>query len=226
MDWDYETEAQRVRKRLKQDLSGRERLRNWWDYHKLHVLLGAALAVLAAILLLQDPGGPAADYTVCWVSPRPLEEEASAELSKRLASYGRDLNGDGTVRVEVRQLLLDLDAVLTRGTQGQREYGELLALDADLEAGQSGIFLTDDAASLQAYTGALLYLDGTVPEPGAPDWENMVISWTREDAGAIYAGLRGCWKESWEETWGSYRDLWAAMLADGGQKNWDLEDKR
>ncbi len=206
MDWDYETEAQRVRKRLKRDLSGRERLRNWWDYHKLHVLLGAALAILAAILLLQDPGRPAADYTVCWVSPRPLGDQASAELSKRLASYGRDLNGDRTVPVEVRQLLLDLDAVLTRGTQGQREYGELLALDADLEAGQSGIFLTDDA-SLQAYTGALLYLDGTVPEPGAPDWENMVISWTREDAGAIYVGPRGCWKESWEETWESYRDL-------------------
>lgn len=213
MGWDYETEAQRVKKRLRQTLTGRERLRNWWVYHRLHVLIGAALAVLAAVLLLQDPGGPAADYTLCWVSPRALEEGAAADIAGRFAAYGRDLNGDGTVRVEVRQIRLDLNAVLTRGTQGQQEYGEILALNADLETGQSGIFLTDDPASLQAYTGALLYLDGAFPETGAADWENMVISWEQEGVGTVCASLRGCWKDGWKETWEEYRGLWTAFLA-------------
>ena len=213
MGRDYETEAHRVKRRLRQTLTGRERLRNWWDYHRLHVLIGAALAVLAAVLLLQDPGGPAADYTLCWVSPRALGEGAAEDIAGRFAAYGLDLNGDGTVRVEVRQVRLDLNAVLTRGTQGQQEYGELLALNADLETGQSGIFLADDPASLQAYTGALLYLDGAFPEPGAADWENMVISWEQEGAGRICAGLRGCWKDGWKETWEEYRGLWTAFLA-------------
>lgn len=214
MSWDYETEAQRVKKRLKRDLTGRERLRNWWDYHRFHVLLAGVLAVLAAVLLLQDPGGPAADYTVCWVSPRVLEEDAASALADRLSPCGRDLNGDGVVQVEVRQIQLDLNALLTRDAQGQQEYGALLALNADLEAGQSGLFLTDDPAALQAYTGALVYRDGTVPAEGAVDWENMTVSWEQEGVGAVWAGLRGCWKDDWRETWTQYRTLWDALLAD------------
>ena len=87
-------------------------------------------------------------------------------------------------------------------------------MNADLEAGQSGIFLTDDPASLQAYTGALLYRDGTQPENGSLDWENMVVSWEQEGAGTVSAGLRGCWKTDWRETWNRYWALWEALTAD------------
>lgn len=213
MDRDYETEAQRVKKRLKETLTPREKLANWWDYHQRQVIIGAVLLVLALYMLGQDRSGPPADYTVGWVGRQPLSSETAEAVSERLAQYGRDINGDSQIQVSIHQMKLDLASVLASGTQGQQEYGELLALDADLEVGQSGIFLTDDPASLQAYTGALLYLDGTTPEPGAMDWENMVVPWELEGAGTIYAGCRGCWKEDWEETWTQYQQLWEGFLS-------------
>lgn len=207
----YETETQRVRKRLRETLTPRQKLANWWDYHKHLVITGAVLLVLALYLLLQDCPGPPADYTVGWVSSQGLEQKTAEAICEKLVQCGQDLNGDGYVQVDIHQMKLDLSSVLVNGTQGQQEYGELLALDADLEVGQSGIFLTDDPAALQAYTGALLYLDGTIPKAGAADWENMVISWDPEGAGRIYAGCRGCWKEEWKETWERYWQMWQGV---------------
>lgn len=213
MDRNYETEAQRVKKRLKETLTPREKLANWWDYHKRQAIIGAVLLALALYMLGQDRSGPPADYTVGWVGAQALSPAAAEAVSKRLAQYGQDLNGDGQVQVSIHQMKLDLSSVLANGTQGQQEYGELLALDADLEVGQSGIFLTDDPAALQTYTGAMLYLDGTMPEKGAADWGNMFVSWEEPDIGRVYAGCRGCWKEDWKETWAQYRQLWQGFLS-------------
>lgn len=211
----YETEAQRVRKRLKETLTLREKLSNWWEYHKVHVAAAAVLLLFLLYFAVQDRSIPDTDYTVAWVSGQALGDEAEKELSQMLSQYGQDLNHDGTVQVGIHQIQLNLRQVIARGgTEGQQEYGELLALNADLEVGQSGIFLTDDPASLQAYTGALLYRDGTRPDKTEEDWKNMVVSWEQEGVGAVYAGLRGCWKDSWTETWEQYRIFWNALAAD------------
>lgn len=214
MDREYVTEEQRVRQRLKETLTPREKLSNWLYYHKVHMAL-AALALFGALYFTaQDWGRAEPDYTVCWVSGQKLDEDTAVALSRRLAACGEGRNGDGQVQVDIHRINLDLSQVLDQGgAGGQREYGELLALQADLEVGQSGIFLTDSPAALQACTGALLYRDGSMPEEGASDWENMVISWEQEGLGTVWAGLRGCWKESWADTWRDYRALWEDLCA-------------
>lgn len=218
MDHTYVTEEQRIRQRLKETLTGREKLANWWEYHKVHVAVVVILLLFITYFALQDRSIPASDYTVAWVSGQALGDEAEEKLSQMLSQYGRDLNHDGMVHVGIHQIQLDLGMIISRGgTEGQQEYGELLVLNSDLEVGQSGIFLTDDPASLQNYTGALLYQDGTQPKEGASDWENMVISWEQEGIGTVYAGLRGCWKDSWAETWEQYRALWDALLTGSDQ---------
>lgn len=218
MDHDYVTEEQRIRQRLKETLTRREKLANWWEYHKVHVAVAVTLLLFMAYFALQDRSIPDSDYTVAWVSGQALGDEAVENLSQMLSQYGQDLNQDGIIHVGIHQIQLDLGLVISRGgTDGQQEYGELLALNSDLEVGQSGIFLTDDPASFQAYTGALLYRDGTQPQENAGDWENMVISWEQGGIGTVYAGLRGCWKDSWAETWEQYRILWYALMTDCGQ---------
>lgn len=188
---------------------------NWWEYHKVHVAAAAVLLLFILYFAVQDRSIPDTDYTVAWVSGQTLGNKAEKELSQMLSQYGQDLNHDGAVQVGIRQIQLDLGQVISGGgAEGQQEYGELLALNADLEVGQSGIFLTDDPASLQAYTGALLYRDGEHPDETAEDWENMVVSWEQDDVGTVYAGLRGCRKDSWAETWEQYRILWNALAAD------------
>ncbi len=219
MDHDYITEEQRIRQHLKETLTGRQKLAHWWEYHKVHTAITVILLLFLLYFALQDRSIPDPDYTVAWVSGHVLEDGVEESISQMLSQYGQDLNHDGIVSVSIHQIRLDLGLLIERGcTAGQQEYGELLVLNSDLEVGQSGIFLTDDAASLQAYTGALLYCDGTLPEQDAKDWENMVIAWEQDGIGIIYAGLRGCWKDSWTDTWAEYQVLWKNLLIDKNPK--------
>lgn len=115
---------------------------------------------------------------------------------------------------------MDLAKVLAQGGAGsEEERANLMALEADMSVCQSVIFLTDDPAALWGYSGALLYLDGMEPEPGAEDWENMVIAWNQCSelgeqpvSGELYLGCRGCWQESQQETWRQSWRLWEKLL--------------
>jgi len=208
----YISEAERVRLRLEQTLTRRERLENWWHYHWYYLAAAAAALLLVLGFALLDSGIAEPDYTAGWVSARELDEQEVQQLSSRLAQYGDDLNGDGAVTVNIHQITLDLGAMAARGgTEGQKEYGALMALEADLNSGESWVFLTDDAAAFQRYTGALLYRDGRCPERGAEDWEKMVVSWEQDGIGTIYLGCRGCWKESQRDAWAQGWAFWERL---------------
>lgn len=216
---EYETETDRIKARLRHDLTRRQRLENWWSYHWRHVLI--ALAILGVSAYFGSSWGSAApeDYSVAWVGAHYLDGETQAALESALAAYGEDVNGDGRVVVRVRQVALDLRAIGSEAADRQQEYAGLLALDADLNCGQSTIFLLEDPEAFQAYCGALLYLDGAEPQTGALDWENMTVSW--EDTvgplpegtkAPLWLGCRGCWKEEQRESWESARRLWENIL--------------
>ena len=217
----YETENDRIRKRLKETLTPREKLANWWFYHKFHVLIGALALLLVFYFLLQSRGTLPADYTVGWVGARDLDSAAAEQIAQALAQYGEDLNGDGQVWVEIHQMPMDLAAVLERGGAGNdEERANILVLEADMSVCQSVIVLTNDPEAFWNYSGALLYLDGTEPEPEAEDWENMVVAWSQCSGlgeqpveGALYLGCRGCWQESQRENWEQSRKLWENLLA-------------
>lgn len=218
--YEYETENDRIKEHLRHDLSRRQRLENWWSYHWHHVLI--ALAILGVSAYFASSWGSAVpeDYSVIWVGGQYLPDETEKALSAALAAYGEDVNGDGQVVVRIRQVGLDMRSVLDRGTSGQQEYADLMALNADLNCGQSTIFLLEDPEAFQAYCGALLYVDGTQPEEGALDWENMTVPWQgtmgplREGTQApIWLGCRGCWKADQRESWESARQLWNRIVA-------------
>lgn len=218
----YETENDRIRKRLRETLTPREKLANWWFYHKFHVLIGALALLLVLYFLLQSRGTLPADYTVGWVGSDDLSSETAEQIAESLAQYGEDLNGDGKVHVEIHQMPMDLSAVLGRGGAGnEEERANILALEADMSACQSVIFLTDDPAAFWGYTGALLYRDGTEPEPEAEDWENMVVAWSgclgfgESPTGyELYLGCRGCWQENQRENWEQSWALWENLAAE------------
>lgn len=215
----YETERDRIKRRLRRELTPRQRLSNWWHYHWHYVLLALAAAGAAAYFASSWGSAPPADYSVAWVGRGYLPEEAENALAAALAACGEDVDGDGRVAVRIRQTALDLRAIAGRGTSGEQEYAGLMALEADLNCGQSTLFLLEDPEAFQAYFGALLYLDGTEPPPGAADWERMAVSW--EDAvgplpegtrSPVWLACRGCWKEEQREGWNASRRLWETIL--------------
>lgn len=220
--YEYETESDRIKRRLRQELTTRQKLENWWNYHWHHVLI--VLAAVGVMAYFGSSWGSALpeDYSVVWVGDHYLPDETEDALAAALAAYGEDVNGDGQVVVSVRQVGLDLRAVAERGTSGQQEYADLMALNADLNCGQSTVFILEDPEAFQAYSGALLYLDGAEPAEGAMDWENMTVSW--QDAfgplpegmdSPVWLACRGCWKEEQRESWESSRQLWDRITAVG-----------
>lgn len=113
-------------------------------------------------------------------------------------------------------------------------------LSADI-SGTDGsyIFLMEDPESFQAATGALRYLDGTVPdaEETASDWQNMVYRWTdcpvlsgldlgtytgytlmddstgnnQDVLSKLYVGCRGTWTDKAAESYAADDVLWKTL---------------
>ena len=162
----YETEQDRINARMRQKPLA-ERLKNWWWYNKIFVLLAVLVGGVLLYLFLSDAGRVEADYHVGMVTTVYREEDDLLRLESRLAAYGEDRNGDGQIQVDITPYYAQLGSESTEG------YLAVATLDADLVGCRSGLFLLEDPETFQRVTGALRYLDGSQPEEGAEDWENM-----------------------------------------------------
>ena len=146
-------------------LTDREKRRNWWHYHKWHVILGAILILAVGNLLWHalGVGEVRPDYQVAYVGKDPLPEETVEALEVALAGLGTDENGDGKVTVKVNQYAY---------TGGQYEGDSEAALYAsaanttlmaDLTSCDSYFFLLEDPVAFQENYQILRRLDGALP---------------------------------------------------------------
>ena len=215
----YETETDRIRKRMRMELTTRQRAANWWFYHRFHVLIAAAALTLGLYFFAQSRAVPDADYCAAYVGAKEPDVETASFLTAQLARYGEDLNGDGQVVVELHPIVIDLAAVLKRGgIEGQSEQAAMLALEGDFNVGQSTIFLLDAPEAFQQFTGALVSLDGTELSENAGA-ERFAIPWNHcaalvsfDGGDSLYLACKGCWRDSQRERWEASRALWSNMI--------------
>ena len=164
----------------------KKQLRNFWYYHKVHVII--ILAVLAAVLWfrLQDRQTTAPDYHAAIVSPRGCPDEQLAKLRSVLEGAGKDQNGDGLVSVTVQVYRFAV------GEDGQ-ERTEIAKLDADLVGKQSGIFFVEDPGRFEEATNGIGKAADAVPVGDIPPLTDCGIDGlyllVRDSAGPKYAEL-------------------------------------
>lgn len=229
-----------------------EKAGNWWHYHKWQVVIVlAVLAVLAAIVkdtfFRTKP-----DYQIGYVGVQELPQDTAEALTTALESFCDDRNGDGQVVVQLNQYAIDLatastpqtaetaDASLDDSTDAYTRMAVLTRLSGDI-SGTDGsyIFLLEDPDSFQKNTGALRYLDGTVPEDteSATDWQNMVYRWTdcpvlagldlgtytgytlmddttgnnQDVLSKLYIGCRGTWTDKTAQAYAEDDQLWQTL---------------
>lgn len=232
----------------------KEKAANWWDYHKGIVLVVMLAVVLAAMLVKDLLSQVTPDYVVGWVGRRELPVDTMEALERELARYGADLNGDGQVLVEINQYTVEFAA---ESEQPQEDDGEgavtyedpysqmagVTKLSADMSDGKVYVFLLEDPAGFVQNTGALQYLDGTLPAEGAADWQNMCYLWqdcpelaglelgdytgytlVDEQTGTnqsvladVYVARRGVWTEKDAQRFEGCADFWAALTAGAGR---------
>lgn len=151
-------------------LTPEQKRKNWWDYHKWHVVLGAVL-LLAALSILAHAlglGEVKPDYQVAYVGSAALPEDTASALERELSGLGTDCNGDGRVVVQLNQYVLD-------GGDAMYAYAEQARLLADLDSRDSYFFLLEDPEGFQESYFVLRRADGSLPaqaedELGCPAW--------------------------------------------------------
>ena len=216
-----------------------EKAGNWWHYHKWQVVVVIILLVVAAFIIKDTFFRAKPDYQVAYVGLQNLPEDTGTALTEALESFCDDRNGDGQVLVQLNQYAVELESG-AETTDAYSQMAGITRLSADLSSSDgSYIFLLEDPETFQEYTGALRYLDGTIPEDGesAKDWENMVYRWTDcpvltgldlgtytgytlvDDAtgnnqdvlGELYIGCRGTWTEKAKEGYAVDDVIWQKL---------------
>ena len=126
------------------------KLKNWLWYHKIPLLVAAAVLIVGGYLHLQDRAVPEADYHIGLVSITPRSDEALQALEDAIADAGFDRNGDCQVLIRLHNYPVDLAD--DSENAGVKNHQIVAALDADLIGHTSGLFLLEDPETFQAVT--------------------------------------------------------------------------
>lgn len=221
-----------------QDLDWKRRASNWWYYHKFQLLAAVVCVGLAVMIVSETVNQVRPDYQVAYVGIYKLPAGTSESLTLALQQFGRDINGDGQVVVQINEYTVDFNAEETN-PDAYNQMAGVTQLSTDLGSGAgSYIFLLEDPAGFQEQSGCLQYLDGTVGDPDVPptDWENMVYRWTDCPVLAglelgtyqdynndyyenqlvlqdLYVARRGVWDPEQADNFEGCADLWNALTA-------------
>lgn len=160
-------------------LTRKEKLANWWYYHRLHVGIGAAVLVILIWLAADMLNRTLPDYQIALVTEQYIPETVVTELGDALSAFGLDLNGDGQALVQVSGYQLSLgdeeetgasassSSTVTTTVDTYTQMAGFTTLSGDVTTRTSLIFLTDDPEAFQSSFELLATADGSLPEEGA-----------------------------------------------------------
>ncbi|MBQ6235336.1 MAG: hypothetical protein IJK54_05420 [Clostridia bacterium] len=158
-------------------LTRKDRVENWFHYHWYWIAIGAVILIVVFTMLwnVLGIGKVRPDYVFAYVGTEPLPEEQTAAFEAALSALGTDVNGDGIVKIELRQYLTkrsgDAETALY---YNQAADTKLLA---DVTKGDSYYFLTDDPKGLQRSYWILANADGSEPDEDDRNVSDKVFLW-------------------------------------------------
>lgn len=157
------------------ELTGEEKRKNWWHYHKWHVVVAVVLVLIAADLVwgFLGRGEPKPDYQIAYVGSSSLPDDTAAAVETAFASLGDDLNGDGQVLVRLNQYASSADADPSAVAAAK------VQLMADVMEQESFFFLLEEPEDFQRNYHSLSRLDGTLPDQDDYSVEGSVLKWNQ-----------------------------------------------
>lgn len=154
--------------------TAKDKRANWWYYHKVHLLVGVLAVGFVGSIIYSMVSKVYPDYTIALVTQNTYSSDVTDRLADALEAYADDRNHDGQVIVQVSTY-----AVGTDSNDYQVQQANQVRFIGDTTSYESVLYLTDDESFdwLQSEDVFFTYLDGTNPELGATDYDNMRISW-------------------------------------------------
>lgn len=173
LKWKYRD----VKPEEKIPLTKQEKWKNWWHYHKWHVVIGIAGALILADMVCYalGVGRVMPDYQIAYVGSSPLPEDTAAAVEAAFASLGEDLNGDGRTAAQLVQYV----PYAANGGADAAEYAAAseVKLVGDLDACESYFFLLEDPEAFQKTYHSLCRLDGSLPEHDDDSVDGVCLAW-------------------------------------------------
>lgn len=184
----------------------KEKALNWLHYNKLWLCIGAVLLWIVGSMLwtVLGIGQIPSDLTVAYVGSREFSEEAVQQLEAALAALAEDQNGDGVVKVTLKKYRLNQGGDME--TALYFNYAADAVLLADMTAGDSAFFLTEDPQSIQRSYQIFSRDDGTPPDDRDYEAMDKVYLWENcpalaaldvgsADVSGLYIGRRAFFDE-------------------------------
>ena len=116
----------------------KERLGNFWFYHKWHALIVLVVVAILTFFTVQCATRTKADYSVVLYLNQSVSLEQRIALQEMLSQYGEDINGDGEVEVEVFDVSFREDETNTNVISASR-----IKAIGQMSLSDSMIYITD-----------------------------------------------------------------------------------
>lgn len=155
----------------------RDKRKNWWFYHKNHLILGIVGAAILGSIVWSIVSKVEPDYTVGMITSYNVPAQVLESLEGHLAQYADDRNGDGRVVVQVNSYVFGSAASAEDVQATQAAYARF-AGDATLAS--CILYIHDDMGfkSLgDSFQGFFQYNDGSPMPDDAWDYENAMRPW-------------------------------------------------
>lgn len=107
---------------------------NFWYHYKWHFWGGLFFAVVLVVLVVQLFTRNPADYDILMVTENALLDNQLQVIEQELAAYGEDLDGDGTVEVNIQNCFL-------ASPGSQQYYSNQQVLQSRIFAGDVMLFI-------------------------------------------------------------------------------------
>lgn len=142
-------------------LSGGEKIKTFWYYHKWKVIIGLLLVIGVSAVIYSSVTAVKPDYSVVILS---LDHEGMGTKTEEIAGwfreYGEDANGDGEVNVQV--IYAPVGNSELHPADVQTFYANQTALMADFQICKTAFYIVDAEAEEQ--TGILEHIKDFTPE--------------------------------------------------------------
>ena len=99
-------------------VTAKDKRKNWWYYHKFHLLIGIIAAALVGNFIYSIATKVEPDYTIALLTSYSMPQNGVTQLEECIAPYADDRNGDGKVVVQVSNYVFSQDTSdYTNGTR-------------------------------------------------------------------------------------------------------------
>lgn len=209
-------------------MTRKERLANWFHYHKLWLVAWAVILSAAGSMVwnMLGIGQVRPDYIFAYIGANNLPEECAAALETELAALGADVNGDGRVTVELRQYATNRSG--DAETALYYNYAADVVLVADITEAESYFFIVENPLDVQINYQIFAKADGTPPEDGDLEVDDKVFQWSscpvlsslsadQEPLSGLYIGRR-CFYDGKQAEGQEANDALWQVITEGAQR--------